>query len=201
MKRLLQWILCLAFVALMSNAAFAQASGQLKIATVDLSRVFTNYWKTKQADLALQDMKAELTKSDKELIDARQKAVESYNKLLADANNQAVSAEERDRRKKAAEDKFKEIKDMENNIEQFEKQARTRLSEQSLRMRDNLLMEIRSAIDAKAKTGGYTVLLDKAAQTVDRTPVILFSVAEDVTEAVLTQLNAGAPLPTDDKKK
>src|SRR4051794_6924310 len=75
------------------------ANAQIKIATVDLSRVFTNYWKTKQADAALQDMKAEMTKSDKELIDSRLKAVESYQKLLADANNQVLSSEERDKRK------------------------------------------------------------------------------------------------------
>ena len=176
------------------------ANAQIKIATVDLSRVFTNYWKTKQADAALQDMKGEMAKSDKELIDSRQKAVESYQKLLADANNQVLSSEERDKRKKSAEDKLKEVKDLEQNIGQFEQQAKVRLSEQSLRMRENLLVEIRGAVNSKGKAGAYTLVFDSAAQTADRTPVMLYSTAEDITDSVLAQLNAGAPVDIDEKK-
>jgi outer membrane protein len=178
------------------------ASAQIKIGTVDLSKVFTNYYKTKQADAALQDMKTEMAKSDKEMIDGWQKAKDSYQKLLADANNQILSSEQRDKNKKAAEDKFKEMKDTEGNIQQFETQAKARLQEQTLRMRDNLLSEIRLAINAKAKGGSYTFIVDTAAQTADRTPVFLYSSAEDLTEPIIAQLNAGAPIePVKEKEK
>ncbi|HLP76489.1 MAG TPA: OmpH family outer membrane protein, partial [Candidatus Paceibacterota bacterium] len=191
MKRLLMKVIpVLALFALTEGVANA---ADIKIATVDLSRCFTNYWKTKQADAALQDMKAEMAKSDKELLDSRQKAVDAYQKLLADANNQAISSEERDKRKKSAEDKLKEIKDLEQNIVQFEQQAKTRLSEQSMRMRDNILVEIRAAVNSKGKSGVYTYIFDSAAQSGDRTPIMLFSAGEDITDAVLAQLNAGAP--------
>lgn len=172
---------------------------EIRIATVDLSRVFTNYWKTKQADAALQEMKTEMAKSDKELLDGRQKAVEAYQKLLADANNQVLSPDERDKRKKSAEDKLKEIKDMEQNIVQFEQQAKTRLGEQSMRMRDNLLVEIRATVNSKGKAANYTFIFDSAAQTSDRTPVMLYTSAEDITDAVLAQLNAGAPVEVQEK--
>jgi outer membrane protein len=195
---LMKLLLGLFLISAWSGSASAQ---QFRIATVDLSRVFTNYWKTKQADAALQDMKSEMTKSDKEMLDSRQKTVDSYNKLLADANDQAVSPEERDKRKKAAEDKLKEIKDSEASIQQFEQQARARLSEQSLRMRDNLLAEIRAAVNSKAKSGSFTLVLDQAGQTADRTPIILYSTSEDITESVLSQLNAAAPLNDDKNKK
>ncbi|MGN6644362.1 MAG: OmpH family outer membrane protein [Verrucomicrobiota bacterium] len=197
MKRLLIKIVpCLVLFALMQGVAHAQ----IKIATVDLSRVFTNYWKTKEADAALQSMKAEMSKSDKELIDSRQKAVDAYQKLLADANNQMLSSEERDKRKKSAEDKLKEVKETEQSIVQFEQQAKTRLGEQSLRMRDNLLTEIRAAVNSKAKAGGYTLVMDSAAQTADRTPVLLYTTAEDLTDAVLAQLKLSEPVNTDEKK-
>jgi outer membrane protein len=165
-----------------------------------LSRVFTNYWKFKTADTALQDMKAELSKSDKELLDSRQKAIDGYKTLLADANNQVLSSEERDKKKKAAEDKLKEIKDLEQSIDQFERNAKTRLAEQSARMRENLLTEIRAAVTSKGKAGSYTFIFDSAAQTSDRTPVLLYSSGEDITDSVLSQLNAGAPVEVDQKK-
>ena len=197
MKRLLMKLIPVLVLFALTESV---ANAQFKIATVDLSRVFTNYWKTKQADAALQDMKGEMAKSDKELIDNRQKAIESYQKLLADANNQVLSSEERDKRKKSAEDKLKEVKDLEQSITQFEQQAKVRLSEQSLRMRDNLLVEIRGAVNSKGKAGTYTLIFDSAGQTADRTPMLLYSTAEDITDSVLAQLNAGAPVDIDEKK-
>jgi outer membrane protein len=197
MKRLLmRWIPGVLLFVLMGGVAQAQ----IKVATVDLSRVFTNYWKYKQADAALQEMKAEMARSDKELIDSRLKAVESYQKLLADANNQVLSSEERDKRKKSAEEKLKEVKELEQSIVQFEQQAKARLTEQSLRMRDNILVEIRAAVNSKGKAGNYTLLLDSAAQSADRTPMLLYSSGEDITDSVLAQLNAGAPLEQQEKK-
>jgi outer membrane protein len=198
MKKLLIKLLpAVLLFCLMSVPASAQ---QVKIATVDLSRVFTNYWKTKQADASLQDMKTEMAKSDKEMIDGWQKAKEAYQKLLTDANNQILSSDQREKNKKAAEDKLKEMKDTENNIQTFETQAKARLQEQTLRMRDNLLAEIRTTLNAKAKTGSYTLILDSAAQTADRTPVMLYSTAEDITDALITQLNVGAPVDSSGDK-
>ena len=171
------------------------ALAQTRIATVDLGRAFTNYWKTRQADAALQDRKDELQKSDKEMVDNYQKGKDEYQKLLADANNQTLSAEEREKRKKAAEDKLKDLKDQEKSIADFERAARARLSEQSMRMRDNLLSELRDAVNAKAKAGNFDLVLDTSAQSVDHTPIVVFSSGNnDITESVVAQLNANAPI-------
>jgi len=185
------------------------ALAQNRVATVDTLKVFDNYWKTKQADAVLKDQAADVEKSDKEMVDGWKKAKEDYQKLLADANDQAVSAEERDKRKKAAETKLKDIKDTEDNITQFERQARTRLNEQKARMRKNILDEIKLAISSKAKAGGYALVIDAGAQTYVAdpagpyyTPVFLYNSNEnDLTEEVIKQLNAGAPIGTPSPKE
>lgn len=188
LKRLIPGLL---LFSLLGGTAVAQT----RIATVDLGRAFTNYWKTKQADAALQDRKDQLQKTDKDMMDNYQKAKDDYQKLLADANNQTLSTEERDKRKKAAEDKLKDLKDQEKSIADFEREARARLSEQSMRMRDNLLSELRDAVNAKAKAGNFDLVLDTSAQSVDHTPIIVFSSANnDITESVISQLNANAPI-------
>jgi outer membrane protein len=177
-------------ISLMSSPAWAQN----RIATVDLRKIFDNYWKTKQADAALKDRQADLEKDHKTMLDDWKKAKDDYQTLLTDANNQTLSVEEREKRKKAAEDKFKQIKESEDTITQYERQARANLDEQRKRMRDRIVEEIRTAVNGKAKAAGYALVLDTAAESVNNTPVILFSSNEnDMTDAVLAQLNAGAP--------
>jgi outer membrane protein len=199
----------LLLVSLMS----APAWGQGRLATIDLRKVFDNYWKTKQADAALKDRAADIEKEHKSMLDDWKKAKDDYQTLLTEANNQTLSLDERDKRKKSAEDKFKQIKDSEDAITQYERQARTTLEEQKKRMRDSILEEIRTTINGKAKAAGYALVFDTVAESVNNTPVVLYSNNEnDITETVLSQLNAGAPAETpktegqkadtkDDKKK
>jgi len=175
----------------------ASAFGQGKQATIDLRKVFDNYWKTKQADAALKDRAADMEKEHKNMLDDWKKAKEDYSGLLGSANDQAVSTDEREKRKKSAEDKLKYIKETEDTIAQYERQARSTLDEQKKRMRDNILGEIRTAINAKAKSSGFSLVFDTAAESANGTPIILFSGNDnDMTEAILAQLNAGAPVDT-----
>src|SRR6266568_745508 len=96
-----------ALVLLVGTSAFAE----YRIATVDLGRVFTNYWKTKQAQIAIDEKKSDIEKSGKELLSTFNKAKEDYQKMLETVNDPAVSAQERDKRKKATEDKLKALKE------------------------------------------------------------------------------------------
>ena len=199
----------LLLVFLMTGSAW----GQSRIATVDLRKLFDNYWKTKHADAALKDRAADIEKEHKNMLDEWKKAKEEYSTLLSEANNQTLSLEEREKRKKSAEDKFKQLKDSEDSITQYERSARTTLDEQKKRMRDSILDEIRTTVNGKAKAGAYALVVDTASESANNTPVVLYSNNEnDLTETVLSQLNGGAPVDAlqsgnkaadtkDDKKK
>src|SRR5262245_57172323 len=89
----------LVIAALILCAVAAEA--QNRIATVELTQVFEKYWTTKRARLALADRKNELKKDLDEMQEAHKKLQQQYLKQVADANDQAVSAEEREKRKKA----------------------------------------------------------------------------------------------------
>ena len=176
------------------GALVGAASAQTRIASVDLSKVFTDYWKTKQATLALEERKADLVKELESFNNEKKKLLEQYQKLNAEANDQAVSTEERDKRKKATEAKLKELKDSDESIKQFTARSDTDLKSQFQRMRNNVLSEIKETVNAKAKAGGYSLVLDSAAETINGTRVFLYSSGEnDLTTAVLEQLNAAAP--------
>jgi outer membrane protein len=191
MKRVLR---NLALAVLLVGVACGSASAQNKVATVDLRKLFDNYWKTKQADAQIKDRAADLEKERKTMLEDWKKAREEYQNFLNEANEQTRSLEEREKRKKAAEDKLKQIKDAEDAITQYDRQARSILDEQRKRVRDSIVDEIRSAVKGKAVGAGYVLVVDTSAESATGTPIVLYSNNEsDVTEAVLATLNAGAP--------
>jgi outer membrane protein len=191
MKRVL---IQLAAAALLLSLTAAPAWAQTRIATVDLRKIVENYWKTKQANDVLQERADDLKKERRELADELKKANDDYNQLLEDANDQAVSPEERDKRKAAADDKYKDIKNREDAYQQFEREMQTTLLEQQRRMHNNIINEIRDAVAARGKSAGYGMVIDVSAQTPSETPIVLYNNNEnDLTDAVLAQLNAGAP--------
>jgi len=177
-------------VFLMSSSAWAQG----RIATVDLRKLFDNYWKTKQADAVLKDQQTDVDKELKSMVEELKKANEDYQNLLADANNMTFSLDERERRKKSAEEKFKEMKESEDTLAQYRRRATTTLQEQAKRMRSSLVEDIRTIIKGNATASGYALVIDTAAEGVNNTPFVLYSNNEnDISDAVLAQLNAGAP--------
>ena len=103
--------------------------------------------------MALKDLENDLKKELSSLRDSHKKLTEDYQKLLADANDQAVSTDERDKRKKSAEAKLRDIKENEDTIKGYVTQADERLMLQRRRMRETILNEIRTMINAKAKAG------------------------------------------------
>jgi Skp family chaperone for outer membrane proteins len=191
MKFLRTTVLTISLLAFLSVPALAQT----KIGTVDLRKLFDGYWKTKQAQVALNDRKTQLDSDDKSMRDDLKKGGEEYQKLLEQANDQAISADQRDKRKLAAADKLKQLQDSKAAIDQFERQAQVTLSEQGQRMRENILVEIKAAVTAKAKATGYSLVIDAAAETANATTAVVYSSGEnDLTDDVLKQLNAGAPI-------
>jgi outer membrane protein len=194
-KRLLPGLL---LAACLTTPAMAQT----RIATVDLKKVFDSYWKRQQAEAAIKEHGAALEKEDKAYQDDFQKTKDDYTKLVADANDQSITPEERDKRKSAAEAKLLEVKTSQNTIQTFEANARDTLESQKKRMRDAILQDIKAAVEAKAKAGGFSLVIDTAAASdATGTTMVLYSNGDnDMTDAILTQLNAGAPAATDTSK-
>jgi outer membrane protein len=176
-------------LTLMSAMALS-AAAQTKVATVDMKKIFNNYWKTKQATAALENRKSELKKELKDMADGLEKAQADYKQLLDQVNDQALSADERDKRKQSAAEKLKEVTSSRSTLEQFQRQAEAQLADESQRMSGNLLVEIQKAVADKAKAGGFTLVLNAA----NSEAFIYVSTDNDITESVVTQLNAGAPI-------
>jgi outer membrane protein len=169
---------------------------QLKIGTVNLKQIFEGYYRTKQADSVLEKNAQEATEIRDKWLQEHKTAAEEYKKLIEGANDQAVAVEERDKRKKAAENKLVEIRDIEKNVTQYSKEAQTRIEEQKARLRDGIVEEIRKAVNEKAKAGNFSFVVDTSGDSANnRTPFILYADGQnDLTPDVLAELNSKAPL-------
>jgi Skp family chaperone for outer membrane proteins len=185
-------IVGLVLAALVFCAVTAEAQG--RIATVELTKVFEQYWKTKRAKTALADREADFKKDLEEMQNAHKKLVQEYQKQLSDANDQAVSAEERAKRQKALESKVKDVRDSEDTIKQMGSRIRADLDQMIKRMMEDVLKDIREAVAAKGKAGGYTFVVDSSAKSLSNAEVFLYNSGDsDLTAAVIDQLNAAAP--------
>ena len=128
-------------LALTSLPAF----GQNKIATVDLKKLFDNYYKTKLATQAIQDRANDMDKDYTTMAKDLKTKSDQYEQLLESASDPAVSDQERQKRKDNASDLLKQLQDSKAAIDQYERQAQMTLADQKQRMRDNILDEIKKS--------------------------------------------------------
>jgi len=179
-------------ISLLTGTTFAQT----RIGTIDLKKAFDTYWKRKEALGTLNDEKTDLEKDFKTMVEEAKSARESYQKLLSDASDSAISSEEREKRKKLAEDKFKQVREREDDANRFQRDAAARLQEREKRFTDTLVNEIRNVISAVAKSHGLAQVFDISS------PVVLYNNGEnDITDEVVKQLNANAPAARPDETK
>ncbi|MBX3747385.1 MAG: OmpH family outer membrane protein [Verrucomicrobiae bacterium] len=191
MHRLKSLLLAAAVLAAVPAVVHAQA---FRLGIVDLRKVFEGYYKTKEADVRIKEDAAGLEKNVRDMLEDYRKANEDYKQRSEAANDAAISVEERQRRRKAAEDKLIEIKQLEQQVETYRRQSQESLIEKRTRMRDQILKEIRETIVARSKAAGYTLVLDTAAISRNETPIVLYTSGEnDMTDEILRQLNANAP--------
>jgi outer membrane protein len=191
-------------LALGAGLSGSAVAADAKIGTIDLQKVFAEYYKTKLANAAIEDEVSGLRKDNKALIEEHTKAVDEYKKALDEANNQAVSADEREKRKKEAEGKLIKINDLRQTIEQFEKTAKSNIEEKLRQSREKIIKEIREVIATKSKAGGMSMVFDSSTSELGRLPVVLYTNGtNDLTDEILAQLNANAPpdLPKPEEKK
>lgn len=176
------------------------AQAQSRIATVNLGTVFKGYYMTKESTTALQETEKEMKKELEAVFDALKKQELNCRKLLEESNDQAVSGEERAKRKKAIEPKLKELKENETSFNDLKARNEADIKQKMGRMMDKVLADIKRVVESKAKSGGFAYVIDSSAKSNNQTELLLYTNGEnDLTQIVLDQLNAAAPLDTSKK--
>lgn len=180
-------------------AARAQASSAAnKIATVDLKKVFDRYYKLEQVRKAFDKEQADMEKDLKNMATDAAKAQDQYKKLRDAEDDSMISSTEKAARKAKADAKEDEVKSYQADLGNYEQQAKEKLGLDQQHMLDMLMQDIQTAVNAKAKAAGFSLVLDISARSATSpAAIVLYSAGDnDITDEIIKQLNAAAPPPS-----
>jgi len=185
---------------LVSALALGSASSQdLKIGIVDMTLVFQEYHKTKDAEKKVNDGKA-IAKKELDERNARYKElIEKYQNYSAEIKNPNMSEELRAQKQKEAQDVASEARSLEREKKEFAERRQRQLLEQVERMRKAILQEIRDIVQDMAKEQNYDLVFDKSGLGSRGIPFLLHSKdGVDFSADVIKKLNANAPAEVKD---
>lgn len=149
--------------------AYVRAEKVVKIGYVDLSRLFDEYYKTKDYDKVLEGRHKGYEKESKDKIE---KIRDSQSKLALLSDDKKGALEQ-------------EIETMKAELMEFDRQQKTDLTKDRNEKIREILLEIEKIVSDFAVKEGYSVILN------DRV-LIYGDPAYDVTETVLKSLNAAS---------
>src|SRR4051794_28878681 len=163
--------------------------GQGKIATVDMSRAFKEYNKTKDAETKINDAKNSAKKEYDDRADSYKKALDEINKLNQQLEAPALSADAKTQKAKERDEKIASIKNMEREINEFRQTREKQLQEQAVRMRDGIVKEITDVVVTKVKAANMDLVFDSSGVSLNGVPTVMYSRPDmDFTTEVVTQL-------------
>ncbi len=184
----------------------AAAQGSFKIGIIDMKRVFSEYYKTKDAEKSVNDGKEAAKKQLDERNAKYRDLIGKWQESQKLINDPAISEELRAQKRKEAEELSSEAKSLEREMAEFRQRREQQLQEQVTRVRKGILDEIKVLVEKKAKDANYDLVFDKSGMGVNGVPFLLFSKdAVDFSQDIVNELNKDAPkeaaAPAADKKK
>ncbi len=168
MKTYKSVLLTVVIFALSSSLVFAQSA--VKLAYVDLSKLFDEYYKTKDYDKVLEGKSKDYENARNQKIE---KIRDAQGKLAALADDKKAPVEQ-------------DIEKMKTDLLEFDRQKKTELTKERNDKIREILLEIEKIVSGYAEKEGYTMILN------DR--VLIYSNQNlDQTEPILKLLNANQP--------
>jgi outer membrane protein len=166
----------------------------MKVGIVDMSRVFAEYYKTKDAEQDVNDQK-ELAKKELEQRNLQYKAlIEKYQLLAKQIKDPAITAELRAQKQEEAKAIASEARSLEREKKEFADRRQRMLLTEVDRARKAIIEEIQDLVKATAKQRNYDIVFDKSGVGDRGIPFLLHSKdAVDFSKAIIEQLNKDAP--------
>ncbi len=183
-----KWLLMLAC----AFCAVSLSAAEMKIAVIDMGRVFQEYSKTKINEAKLKKQ-AEIFKDySTRLSDQLKKLQEEFKDLRDASQNMAFTAAERENRRLNAADKYAQVTAKEKELRDYNREKQAELRAEYEKMRDGIIKDIEKVVAAKCVTEGYMLVLDKSGKTLNNIPTVIYhNPILDITTPVIKTLNTG----------
>jgi outer membrane protein len=166
----------------------------LKVGTVDMNRIFNEYYKTKDAKAKYSQEEAAAEKELNSRVDGLKQNVQEINQINAALEQSGVSKAEQDSKLKEREAKVAAARSMDREIAEYRNAKQKSLQDQFLRMRKDIVDDIMKNMGELVKAKGYDLVFDKSGLSAGAVPVVISSREDlDFSQEVLAILNKNAP--------
>ncbi|MBI5819364.1 MAG: OmpH family outer membrane protein [Verrucomicrobia bacterium] len=190
----LTFIVAVAVAAAGWVAPAASAQGA-KIGSVEMRKLYEEFYKTKAAQRSFDESVAAYRKDHQQRVNDYNKLNEEFQRLREESSNPALTQEKREQKAKAVNDKVLELRKSLEAVKEFEQNSQQYLNDLRRRQNDTILKEILDAVRKKGRDGAYTVIVDSSGfGTAAGIPMAVYADEKlDFTDVVLKELNANAP--------
>lgn len=185
-------ILALSLAGLVSSHA-----ADLKFGVVDMSKAFSEFFKTKEA---AEKFKGNLDKAQKEMNDrwsVYKNLMTDMQKLKKEASDPIMSPDARQKKAVEFEEKGKELRALEQEIGEAQNRRSSQLKQEDMSIRKGIYDEILVVVRDKSKAENYDFVFDKSGMSLSTVPMLVYyKDAVDITDQIVVELNKAAPAST-----
>ena len=164
--------------ALLMLGGTSLANAQVKFGTVDMNRVFSEYYKTKDAQAKYADAETTANKDLNDRVEVLKKSMQEISQINSDLEKPELSKEAKDAKLKDRELKVAAARSLDREITEYKDIV------------DDIMKTVNDLVKAKA----YDIVFDKSGLSAGAVPVVLYSRDDlDFSPDVITALNKNAP--------
>ena len=186
MKRKIIGILLLTIVC-----AFSIAAEDVRIAVIDMRRVFQEYEKTKEVEKKLQEQSDMFREYSLKLSSQIQALKKDFEKARDESqDNFALSEAERKNRELKAREIYEQLLLRQSELKSYNQSRAEQLRSVYEKQRNDILEEIRKVVQTRAVLLGYQLVLDRSGSTSNEISAVVYHMPQmDITQSVLDELN------------
>ena len=177
----------------MALMAATAGAAELKIATVDLEKVFAAHPKTQAAEAELKEVE-NANEADMDKMVAEGRAMEEVvTQLRAASKNPLLTEEARLVKRNEAEEKLTELQEFQLRIRRTQETKVKQMREQLVKSRQGIVDELMKVVEEFGQAEGYDLVLDRSGMTMNMVPLMVYSKPEfDVTDKLIERLKAAS---------
>ena len=192
MKNLLPTLVALIALA---TAGVVRAEPTIKIASVDMAKLFDGHYKTQEQTAKFQSDQAKAQEEFDAMTKEAQGLVEQFKELDEQSKNPTATADAKAKAQAEAQKKYEEIQQKQNERQTFAGNTRNELQQRFQTFKSLLIEEISKTATEIAKRHGATILIDKSGPSmIGVSNFIFIDPAYDITDEVMTEINKDRPV-------
>ena len=186
MKQKIIGILILTLVCVFQGAA-----AEMKIAVIDMRKVFQDYEKTKVVEKKLQEQSDMFREYSLKLSSQIQALKKDFEKARDESqDNFALSEAERENRRLKAREIYEQLLVRQSELKKYNQSRAEQLRNVYEKQRNDILEEIRKVVQTRAVLLGYHLVLDRSGSTSNEISAVVYYMPQmDITQSVLDELN------------